>query len=470
MEAAARGCRVRIVAMTDLARDAEFRQRIQEEVATLSKDAWYHSIELPDGRVVPGVVGLEALRARMGRFPIPQDLRGKRVLDVGAATGWNSFELERRGAHVVAVDCVEFREFQTARELLGSHVEYRILDVDELSPTILGRFDYVLFFGVLYHLRHPLLGLEKICALTRETAFVESFVTDGDACSLEFYETDELGGQIDNWCGPTAKCLRALCRSAGFARVQLEYTENNRAGLTCHRKWEPVGETTAAAPWLCSVVNNRTLAPRFHPAKDEYMCLYFRSEEKLERGQVCIEVGGCGVLALTVTGIGPGEWQANAKVPPGLDLGSHEVRIRTVNSGFSQSLPIEVVVSGTMGYTTRDEAVGCGPAPTWVAVENTLDKSNTFRGYKAEQLSCRFLSTEAGLSVSDVVVELDGRKQAILVLADLGNGEWQTNSNIPSDLAPGRHEVRLRTANSRYSEPAEILCDPAHLRVNTRAD
>src|SRR5580700_2277090 len=134
--------------MTDLARDAAFRQRIQEQVATLSKDAWYHSIELPDGQVVPGVVSLEALRARIGRYPIPQDLQGKRVLDVGAATGWNSFELEHRGAAVVAVDCVEFREFQTARELLGSHVEYRILDVDELSPATLGRFDYVLFFGV----------------------------------------------------------------------------------------------------------------------------------------------------------------------------------------------------------------------------------------------------------------------------------------------------------------------------------
>ncbi len=456
--------------MTDLARDAEFRQRIQEEVATLSKDAWYHSIELPDGRVVPGVVGLEALRARMGRFPIPQDLHGKRVLDVGAATGWNSFELERRGAEVVAVDCVEFREFQTARELLGSRVEYRILDVDELSPATLGRFDYVLFFGVLYHLRHPLLGLEKICALTRETAFVESFVTDGDGCSLEFYETDELGGQIDNWCGPTAKCLGALCRSAGFARVQLEYTENNRAGLTCHRTWEPAAATAAAAPWLCSVVNNRTLAPRFHPAKDEYMCLYFRSEEKLERDQIRIEVDGCGVPALTVTGIGLGEWQANARVPPGLDPGSHEVRIRTVNSGFSQALPVAVVVSGAMGYTTPDEAVGGGPAPTWVAVENTLDKTNTFRGYKAEQLSCRFLSIEAGLSVSDVILELDGKRQAILVLADLGDGEWQTNSSVPVDLEPGRHEVRLRTVNSRYSEPAEIFHEPAQLGVNTRAD
>ena len=456
--------------MTDLARDAEFRQRIQDEVATLSKDAWYHSIALPDGRVVPGVVGLEALRTRFNRYPIPQDLRGKRVLDVGAATGWNSFELERRGADVVAIDCVEFREFQTARELLGSHVEYRILDVDELSSAILGRFDYVLFFGVLYHLRHPLLGLEKICVLTRETAFVESFVTDGDACSLEFYETDELGGQIDNWWGPTTKCLGALCRSAGFARVRLEYTENNRAGLTCHRKWEPVAATTAAAPWLCSVVNNRTHEPRFHPAKDEYMCLYFRSEEKLERSQVRIEVDGCGVPALTVTSIGQGEWQANAKVPPELDLGSHEVRIRTVNSAFSQVLPVEAAVSGKMGHATKAEAVGGRPAPTWVAVENTLDKTNTFRGYKAEQLSCRFLSTEAGLDVSEVVLELDGVRQTILVLADLGNGEWQTNSNVPSDLGSGRHEVRLRTVNSSYSEPAEIFCEPAHQRASTRAD
>lgn len=117
--------------MPDLARDAEFRERTQAQVADLSKTAWYHSIELPDGRVVPGVIGVEALRARLAHFPIPQDLHGKRVLDVGAATGWNSFALERRGAEVVAVDCVEFREFQLARELLGSRVEYRILDVDE---------------------------------------------------------------------------------------------------------------------------------------------------------------------------------------------------------------------------------------------------------------------------------------------------------------------------------------------------
>ena len=238
--------------MTDLAKDVDFRRRMQEGVAALTRDTWFHSIELPDGRVIPGVVNVEALKARLHRYPIPEDLRGKRVLDVGAATGWNSFEVERRGADVVAVDCVDLQEFRAAHELLNSKVDYRILDVDELSPDSIGRFDYVLFFGVLYHLRHPLLGLEKICALTRETAFVESFVTDGDSCTLEFYERDELGGQLDNWYGPTPTCVEALCRSAGFARVQMEYVEQNRAGWTCHRKWESYVNGIDAAARGCA--------------------------------------------------------------------------------------------------------------------------------------------------------------------------------------------------------------------------
>lgn len=447
--------------MPDLAKDAEFRERTQAQVTDLSKTAWYHSIELPDGRVVPGVIGVEALRARLDHYPIPRDLHGKRALDVGAATGWNSFELERRGAEVVAVDCVEFREFQMARELLGSRVEYRILDVDELSPDRLGRFDYVIFFGVLYHLRHPLMGLEKICALTRETAFVESFVTSGEGCSLEFYETDELGGQTDNWCGPTVKCIEALCRSAGFARVQLEYKEDHRAGLTCHRKWE-AADVAGAAPWLCSVVNNRTMEPRFHPAKDEYLCVYFRSEEELERSLIRLEVDGYGVPALTLTSIGNGEWQANAKVPPGLEAGTHDVRIRTVKSAFSQVFPIAVVTKDeTASYEVLSEAAD-GTAPKWVRVSNTVDKTNTFRGYKAEQLACFFRSSEAKLEAGDIVLELDGRRQAILVLADLGNGEWQINANIPYDLKPGRHEVRMRTTKSRYTEAAELFYEPAH--------
>jgi len=319
----------------------------------------------------------------------------------------------------------------------------------------------VLFFGVLYHLRHPLLGLERICALTREAAFVESFVIDGDSCSLEFYETDELGGQLDNWYGPTTKCLEALCRSAGFARVHVEYVEQNRAGLMCHRKWESCGDETAPAPWLCSVVNNRTLEPRFRPPKDEYMCLYFRNERPLDRGQIRIEVDGFGVPALTVTNVGSGGWQANAKLPPGLESGLHEVRIRTVNSPPSQSFSITVGNAGRPVEAATEEADG--PAPIWVAAENTLDKSNVFHGYKAEYLSCRILSGETALTTGDIVLELDGRRQPILVLANLGNQEWQSNARLPANWSPGRHEVRIRTIHSRFTQPAEIFYEPANV-------
>ncbi len=348
-----------------LANDPVFAARIQKYVAELARKQHYHSLELNDGTVLPGLIGVEALRARIAAFPIPEDLSGRRVLDVGAASGWNAFEMERRGAEVVAVDCVEYSELRQVGELRGSRIDYRLLDVDELDPAEIGTFDYILFFGVLYHLRHPLLGLEKICALARDSVFIESFVADGlgersDACTMEFYETDELGGQIDNWFGPTTKCLMAMCRSAGFAQVTLEYVGEGRAGITCRRRWEaPAASPSAAPPYLCSAVNNRTIEPTFHRAKDEYLCLYFRSRETLTRHDLRAEVDGFGVPALAVTRTGEqrdgtGEWQANLRLPPGLAAGSHEVRLRTVNSGFSNSLSISMTAEPGPGPALPD--------------------------------------------------------------------------------------------------------------------
>src|SRR5579862_6247002 len=144
----------------------KFSDLVQQQVALLSTKGWYHSIELPDGQVIQGLIGIEALKARLAAYPIPESLAGNRVLDVGAWTGWCSFEMERRGAQVVAVDCIEFEEFREAHRMTGSRVDYRILDVEELTPKSVGLFDYVLFFGVLYHLRNPLLGLVLNCTLT----------------------------------------------------------------------------------------------------------------------------------------------------------------------------------------------------------------------------------------------------------------------------------------------------------------
>src|SRR6202142_3827987 len=156
--------------------DRGFEERVQRLADRVHSRFRYHSIELPDGSILPGLQSVEHLRWRLSLFGLPEDLRGKRVLDIGAWDGWFSFECERRGAQVVAVDCVALNTFLEAKELLGSQVEYLELDVDELSTARLGTFDIVLFFGVLYHLRHPLLGLEKVVELCTDLALIESFV------------------------------------------------------------------------------------------------------------------------------------------------------------------------------------------------------------------------------------------------------------------------------------------------------
>src|SRR6202046_5001162 len=148
----------------------------QEQLQALDRLGWYHSMELPDGRVIAGFQSIERLRARIAQFHIPGDLRGKRVLDIGAWDGWFSFEMERRGAEVLAIDNWDNPRFHQARAMLNSRVEYRQMDMYELTPERVGRFDIVLFLGVLYHLKHPLLALERVCALATGLAAVGSLL------------------------------------------------------------------------------------------------------------------------------------------------------------------------------------------------------------------------------------------------------------------------------------------------------
>ena len=453
----------------DLANNPEFLEHAQGWVKEISKKTCYHTLELPGGQILPGIIPVDALRARLDALQIPADLTGKRVLDAGAASGWNSFELERRGADVVAVDCVDYPELRLAKTALQSRVDYRILDIDELSPAIVGTFDYVLFLGVLYHVRHPLLSLEKICAITRETAFVESFVTDSaeapnDACSMEFYETDELGGQIDNWFGPTTKCLLALCRSAGFPRVDLIYNSGGRAAVRCSRRWEPPPQDPASRPpWLIAAVNNRTNDNTFHPHRDEYLCAYFRSLDRITRDSMRLEVDGYGLPALAVAESRPGEWQVNSRLPPDLLPGLHTVRLRTSSSGFSNEVTIETVSKAEdaipEGFESSDDL--CAPTPVILAVENTVNRSAVLHGHRSERLACFVRTEERSLDRRRVLIRFDDRDLDVEMVIDLGNHQWQINAKVPHDLTPGSHDVRVRTAHSHFSEPVKIVADPA---------
>ena len=429
-----------------VAGNPDYQAHVERQVRAIRNRTPYHSLELPGGKTLEGIIPVERLKDRLNRYPIPEDLRGRRALDVGAASGWNSFALEQRGASVVALDCVEYPEFHYARRALNSNVEYVVLDVDEISRERLGVFDYVVCFGVLYHLRHPLLALEKICGLTLEQAFVESYVIDPagtfPGCAMEFYETTELGGQIDNWWGPTVQCLAAMCRSAGFGGVDFLYAEDRRAGFVCRRRWPLTATVSSPPPLLCFAVNNRHQDRFFCAGKDEYICLSFHAAGELERVGVLVEIDGFAVPALVLASTGPGRWQVNTRVPPGLDPGRHDVRLRTADSDFSNTAGITVVRE----ESEREYGPGSGEPPSAVKLIGAgAEPGEAVVGDLSIPLPVHF--TCAGGEAEAVVVELDGAALPVLAMGFSDVGVHQANCRLPQDLEAGRHEVWVRTAS-----------------------
>ena len=181
---------------------------------------WHQRFELADGVWTPGV---NDLRRLFDACDVPADLTGRTALDIGTANGGTAFELERRGAErVVAVDLYpeDWFGFDRTRDFLGSSVEYQERSVYTLAQ--LGEtFDIVVCWGVLYHLRHPLLALDNLRAVLGGAAYVETAVADrtlGPKASeplVRFYRRD-LGGDSSNWFLPTVAALEDWCRSSGL--------------------------------------------------------------------------------------------------------------------------------------------------------------------------------------------------------------------------------------------------------------
>ena len=411
----------------------------------LAAKGWYHSFEFPDGGVIDGYMSLAVQKERYARYPIPGDLRGKRVLDIGAWDGWFSFEAERHSADVVALDCVPLPTFLQVHRRLESKVDYQILDFYELPYAGLGKFEVVFFLGVLYHLRHPLLALEIVCALTKEVAIVESFVIDGDTWqehrkqipSMEFYETTELGNQFDNWNGPTVACLLAMCRAAGFARVEFMYAGGNYAGAACFRTWEPApSQPSIDPPELISVTNTRTYGNNFSTRKsEEYIsCVFRTTRENLTVKELRLEVDQFGAAAVQLTRGSNGLWVAAFRLPPGLDAGWHRVRLRLAESGFGREfriavdIPVQVerlaVRDVSDGITwARGEVAAGGVLSCWVhGLPENCDAGNF-----------RLLMDASPLHISWI-----GQPEA--------DGYRQVNSDLPADLAHGDHLFTVECA------------------------
>ncbi|HWF74034.1 MAG TPA: DUF1698 domain-containing protein [Solirubrobacteraceae bacterium] len=184
---------------------------------------WHQRFELAPGVWTPGGSPIPWL-CKMAQ--LPEDLSGLTVLDIGTTNAGTAFELERRGAaRVLAVDIFDPDWFgvRALTEFLGSKVEYLRASVYELAERIPGPFDIVIFWGVLYHLRHPLLALDNLRAVTGGQAWLETAVCDGELPRrlrggpwTRFYRRDELSGDASNWFAPSVATLEDWCGSAGF--------------------------------------------------------------------------------------------------------------------------------------------------------------------------------------------------------------------------------------------------------------
>lgn len=200
-----------------------------EEIASLVKEVkfWYHQIELAPGMITPGRNHSSRVLENLDALGLPKDAQTLRVLDIGCRDGYFSFEMERRGADVIGIDYAppDTTGFPTAAKILGSKVPYIVDNVYDLTPETYGVFDVVLFLGVIYHLRNPLLALDKIRKLMKPGGllFVESILsTDETIKNLDiplwrFYPRNTFNNDDTNKWAPNLPGLRMVVEEAGFA-------------------------------------------------------------------------------------------------------------------------------------------------------------------------------------------------------------------------------------------------------------
>src|SRR5262249_18543776 len=170
------------------------------------------------------------------------DLRGQSVLDIGCNAGFYSIEMKRRGAdRVVGIDTDEdyLAQARFAAEVSGVEIEFRRLSVYEVT-SLKERFDLVLFMGVLYHLRHPLLALDLLHdhvvrrtmifqsllrgspnarPVEKDYPFAEREVFERQDFPKMFFIEKSYSGDHTNWWIPNRAGAEAMLRSAGFRVV-----------------------------------------------------------------------------------------------------------------------------------------------------------------------------------------------------------------------------------------------------------
>lgn len=218
-----------------IAESDQLRRRIEE------LGPWFHNMEIGGVRTAPAhfLGDYPAVKWRRFAHAIPIDLTGRRVLDIGCNGGFYSMEMKRRGAsEVIGIDTDPqyLAQARFAAEFHGLDIEFRQMSVYDVAE-LPGPFDLVLFLGVLYHLRHPLLALDMLhasavgdllvvqsllrgdpetMAVERDYPFEERDVFNEPAFPKLHFIEQRYAGDPTNWWVPNRAGLEAMLRSAGF--------------------------------------------------------------------------------------------------------------------------------------------------------------------------------------------------------------------------------------------------------------
>jgi len=218
------------------------REDIERRVTELGE--WFQNMDLGGVHTAPHhfLGDYPACKWQNFAHAIPHDLTGKSVLDIGCNAGFYSLEMKRRGAaRVLGIDSdsTYLAQARFAAEVSGAEIEFRELDVYDVGK-LQERFDLVLFMGVLYHLRHPLLALDllyehvvgdtlvfqsllrgsrQVPRLEPDYPFGEKSIFERPGYPVMYFVENCYSHDPTNWWIPNRACAEAMLRSAGFEIV-----------------------------------------------------------------------------------------------------------------------------------------------------------------------------------------------------------------------------------------------------------
>jgi tRNA (mo5U34)-methyltransferase len=218
-------------------------EEIQQKVDSLGK--WFHNIDLNGVKTAPDHFLGDYPNVKFQSFvdAIPKDLTGKTVLDIGCNAGFYSIEMKKRGAsRVLGIDSDEvyLNQARYAAEVLGAEVEFRNMSVYDVA-SLGEKFDVVIFMGVFYHLRHPLLALDILYdsvakdllifqSMQRGSDQAEPIASDYDFWDKEvfarpdfpqmYFIEDRYSNDPTNWWIPNRAGMEGMLRSAGFNIIE----------------------------------------------------------------------------------------------------------------------------------------------------------------------------------------------------------------------------------------------------------